>query len=48
MPDQTKSLPGILSASETLSGTVRSIGDSPVGCHRPRLAGLWRLPPGAS
>ena len=48
VPDQTKSLPGILSASETLSGTVRSIGEIPSvvtgpasracgGCHRAEL-----------
>jgi OmcA/MtrC family decaheme c-type cytochrome len=48
MPDQTKSLPGILSASETLSGTVRTIGAIPSvvtgpgsracgGCHRAEL-----------
>ncbi len=48
VPDQLKSLPGILSASDTLSGTTRSIGAIPSvvtgpgsracgGCHRAEL-----------
>ena len=48
VPDQTMSLPGILSASDTLTGTVRSIGDVPSvvtgpaskacgSCHRAEL-----------
>lgn len=45
VPDQAKSLPGVLSATDTISGTERTIGESPVyitgpgsracgGCHR--------------
>ena len=48
VPDQSKSLPGLLSASETLTGTDRSIGEVPSyvtgpasracgGCHRAEL-----------
>ncbi len=48
VPDQAVSLPGILSASDTVTGTVRSIGDVPSvvtgpaskacgGCHRATL-----------
>ena len=48
VPDQLKSLPGILSASETLSGTTRSIGTVPSvvtgpgsracgSCHRAQM-----------
>ena len=48
VPDQAKSLPGLLSASDTITGTERTIGEIPSyvtgpgtracgGCHRAEL-----------
>ena len=48
VPDQSKSLPGILSASDELTGRDRNIGSRAGICHRSRFASLWRLSPGGA
>ena len=45
VPDQSKSLPGLLSASAEINGWDRKIGEVPVLCHRSRFESLWWMPP---
>ena len=45
VPNQSKSLPGLLSASDVLTGQGQNHRRHTVLCHRSRYAGLWWLPP---